>query len=76
MRRRTITPMFTIRNANSVPMLTSLAISLSGSSAAMIAVRMPNISVVNAGVWRGLRREKIRGSSPSRLMAKKIRVWP
>ena len=36
-RRRTMTPMLTIRNANSVPMLTSLAISDSGTKAAMTA---------------------------------------
>ena len=37
-RRRMITPMFTSRNANSVPMLTSLTISLSGTRAARTAI--------------------------------------
>ena len=40
-RRRMITPMFTSKNANSVPMLTSLTISLSGTSAASAAIAMP-----------------------------------
>ena len=37
-RRRMITPMFTRKNANSVPMLTSLTISFSGTTAASVAI--------------------------------------
>ena len=39
--RRMTTPTFTSRNANSVPMLTSLTISLSGTSAASSAMKKP-----------------------------------
>ena len=49
-RRRMITPMLTSTNANSVPMLTSLTISDSGTSAARIEIRMPKHSVSRAGV--------------------------
>ena len=49
-RRSTITPMFTRKNANSVPMLTSLTISLSGTSAARIAIRTPRPRVSLTGV--------------------------
>ena len=44
-RRRMITPMLTRMNANSVPTLTSLMISVSGTSAARTEIRMPNVSV-------------------------------
>ena len=49
-RRRMITPMLTRTNANSVPMLTSLTISPSGTNAARIAIRMPKPMVSRAGV--------------------------
>src|SRR3954453_24027343 len=42
-RRRMMTPMLTIRNANSVPMLTSLAISVSGTKAANMDTSTPNV---------------------------------
>ena len=75
-RRRTMTPMLTIRKANSVPMLTSLAISVSGTKAAMTATSRPNVAVMSAGVWRGLSLPTHLGTRPSRLMANMIRVWP
>ena len=66
-RRRMITPMFTRKNANSVPMLTSLTISVSGTSAASAAIAMPKPSVSSTGVpVRGLTLAIPRGSSPSR----------
>ena len=52
MRRSTITPMLVITNANSVPMLTSFAISASGTNAARTAIRMPNVAVMRTGVRR------------------------
>ena len=44
--RSTITPMFTSRNANSVPMLTSFAISSSGTTAASAAMNSAKNAVV------------------------------
>ena len=52
-RRSTITPTLTIRNAKSVPMLTSLAISDSGTKAAMMATRKPKVAVISAGCGAG-----------------------
>ena len=76
-RRRMITPMFTRKNADSVPMLTSLTIWLSGATAASAAIAMPMPIVSLTGVpVRGLTLAIPRGSSPSRAIAKKMRVWP
>ena len=76
-RRRTITPMLTRMNANRVPMLTSLTISLSGTKAARMAIRTPKLIVSLAGVPnRGLTSANLSGIRPSRHMAKKMRVWP
>ena len=76
-RRRMITPMFTTMKANSVPMLTSLTISLSGTKAATIAIRTPKVAVIRTGVLvRGLTSAKRRGIRPSRHIANMIRVWP
>ena len=75
-RRRTMTPTLTMRKANSVPMLTSLAISDSGTNAAMAATASPKAAVMRAGVRRGLSTPIQRGTRPSRLMANMIRVWP
>ena len=57
-------------------MLTSLAISESGTKAAMMATRTPKVAVISAGVWRGLSLPTQRGTRPSRLIANMIRVWP
>ena len=76
-RRRMITPMFTSRNANSVPMLTSLTISLSGTNAARSAMKKPMMKVSRTGVpVRGLIFATRREIRPSRAIAKKMRVWP
>jgi hypothetical protein len=76
-RRRTITPMLTRRNANSVPMFTSLTISDSGTSAARMAMRMPMPIVSGTGVpVRGFTLAMPRGIRPSRAIAKKMRVCP
>ena len=76
-RRSTMTPTLTSRNANSVPMLTSLTISLSGTSAARIAMSTPRPMVTFTGApVRGLTSAKRRGIRPSRDIAKKIRVCP
>jgi len=76
-RRRMITPTLTSRNANSVPMFTSFTISLSGTTAARAAIRMPmpNVSLTGVPV-RGLTSASPRGIRPSRAIAKKMRVWP
>ena len=76
-RRRMITPMFTTMNANSVPMLTSLTISLSGTKAATTAIRNPKVAVIRIGVLvLSLTFAKLRGIRPSRHIANMIRVWP
>ncbi len=76
-RRRMITPTLTMMNANSVPMLTSLKMMSSGTSAARTAMKAPNISVIRTGVWvRADTTPRARGTRPSRLMANRIRVWP
>ena len=74
--RSTTTPTFTITNANSVPMLTSLAISASGTNAASRATSTAKVAVMRTGVWRLESLAKPRGSSPSRHIANMIRVWP
>jgi hypothetical protein len=72
-----ITPMLTSTKANSVPMLTSLTISLSGTSAARMAISTPKPMVSRAGVpYRWFTAASRAGSRPSRHMAKKMRVWP
>ena len=76
-RRRIITPMFTRKKAKSVPMLTSSAIVVSGTSAAMTAISPPKSIVVKTGVRRRSERLAIfSGTSPSRDIANMIRVWP
>ena len=69
--------MFVMMNANSVPMLTSSTICLSGMNAANIAMKMPNAAVMRAGVRRVAPiLAKPRGTRPSRDIANMIRVWP
>jgi hypothetical protein len=75
-RRRTITPALTIKNANSVPMFTSSASSLSGITAASAATTTPMMSVMTTGTRREFSRARPRGSSPSRAIANAIRVCP
>jgi len=69
--------MLTSTNAKSVPMLTSLTISVSGTSAAMIAIRMPSVAVMKTGVRvLGCTYANRAGISPSRDIANMIRVCP
>ena len=69
--------MATTTKANSVPMFTRAASSVSGVKPARMAMITPSRMVGRCGVLnRGWTREKKRGSSPSRLIAKKTRVWP
>jgi hypothetical protein len=69
--------MFTRMNANSVPMFTSSTIWPSGTSAASTAISTPSPMVSVAGVPKRWFTSASRvGSSPSRHMAKKMRVWP
>ena len=75
-RRSTSTPMFTRKKANSVPMLTSSAIVVSGTNAAMIAISPAKRTVVKTGVWRLETEASFSGTSPSRDIANMIRVWP
>ncbi len=72
-----ITLIATMTNANSVPMFTSSASSLRLVKPATIAMITPSRMVGRYGVRNfGWTREKKRGSSPSRLIAKNTRVWP
>ena len=72
-----ITPRLTTTNANSVPMLTSCTISLSGTNAARGANSTPQIPMMRPGpAGRGLTVEMPFGISPSRLMAKRMRDCP
>jgi hypothetical protein len=76
-RRRMMTPTFTRTNAKSVPMFTSSTILLSGTSAASTAISTPRPMVSLAGVpKRAFTVARPSGSSPSRHMAKKMRVCP
>ena len=69
------TPRLTSTKADSVPMLTSSMILLSGITAARTAMNTPNPSVSMTGVpVRGLTSASRSGSSPSRHIAKKMRV--
>jgi hypothetical protein len=69
--------MFVMMKANRVPMLTSFAISASGTNAASAAIRTPNVAVIRTGVRRFSETfANDRGSRPSRHMANMIRVWP
>ena len=68
--------MFTRKKANSVPMLTSSAIVVSGTSAAMTAISPPKSTVVKTGVRRLETLAIFSGTSPSRDIANMIRVWP
>ena len=77
MRRRTITPIDTIRNAVSVPMLVISARKLIGSSPASSETTTATTIVAGTGVSvRGFRRWKNAGTMPSRPIAKRMRVWP
>ena len=77
MRRRMITPMLTTTNANSVPMLTSWTISLSGTNAASAANSTPQMPMIRTGARDvGFTFEMPFGISPSRLIAKRMRDWP
>lgn len=76
-RRSTMTPILTRTKAKSVPMLTSSTMAPNGTKAASNEIRMPKPIVSLAGVPnRGCTCASRRGKSPSRHMAKKIRVWP
>ena len=76
-RRRIITPALTRMNAKRVPMLTISTIAPRGTSAATRAAKMPKPIVSLTGVpVRGLTSAHFSGTSPSRAIAKKIRVWP
>ena len=77
-RRRMITPMLTSMNANSVPMLTSLTISSSGTNAASDGdqdAEGGGDADRACGVF-SLTFAKPRGIRPSRHIANMIRVWP
>ena len=76
-RRRTTTPSATTTNAKSVPMFTRAASSEMLVNPATTAMMPPSRIVERYGVpKRGCTLAKTRGSSPSRLIAKKTRVWP
>ena len=76
-RRRTMIPMFTMRNAKSVPMFTSLAISLSGTTAGEGGdEQAEQQGDARRRLARGSGFASDRGSSPSRHIAKVIRVCP
>src|SRR3954454_23356016 len=76
-RRSTSTPTATSTNANSVPMLTSSASSLSGTNVEMTATARPVTTVVRTGVpVLLLTVENTGGSSRSRLIAKNTRLCP
>ena len=75
-RRSTSTPMLTRKKAKSVPMLTSSAIVVSGTSAAMTAMSPAKTTVVKTGVCRLETDAIFSGTSPSRDIANMIRVWP
>jgi hypothetical protein len=66
-RRSQITATLTIRNANSVPMLTSLAIAESGRKAAISPIGTAKSTVRMTGAWVRLQIEPRRlGKRPSR----------
>src|SRR5450631_50348 len=72
-----MTPMATRMNANKVPMLTSSASSDNGTNVEITATATPVVIVVRTGApVRSFTFEKRGGSSRSRLIAKKTRLWP
>jgi hypothetical protein len=72
-----ITPALTRMKANSVPMLTSSTMVLSGTNAASSAMPMPNPRVSRTGVpVRGCTSASHSGMRPSRAIANMILVWP
>ena len=76
-RAASITPTHTITNASSVPIDTSSPSSAIGKKPATIAATMPVTIVVTYGVWNfGWTLPNTAGSSPSRLIEKKMRGWP
>lgn len=76
-RRSTITAMFTSAKAKRVPMLVASASCPSGTAAARPPQNSETSTVLARGVpVRGWTWESTRGISPSRDMAKRIRVWP
>ena len=76
-RRSTITPIDTIRNATSVPMLVISARKSIGSTPASSEITTAQTIVAGTGVSvRGFSLWKNRGIMPSRLIANRIRVWP
>lgn len=75
--RRTITPTATTLNAVSVPMDTMSAKLSSGMKAASVDAKIATITVLCTGVMvRGFTFANRAGSSPSRPIANRIRVWP
>jgi hypothetical protein len=73
----TITPAETMMKAASVPMFTSSATAPRGRRLPMAAVTSPTTRVTFTGVRRvGCTFPNAAGSSPSRDIAKMIRVWP
>src|SRR5450759_747771 len=77
LRRSTRTPTDTRMNANRVPMLTSSASSDNGTNEEITATTTPVVMVVRTGVpVLAFTFANVGGSSRSRLMAKKTRLWP
>jgi hypothetical protein len=75
--RRTSTAIETAAKANRVPEFEMSASSPTGKKAANSATKMPVMMVMTCGVWNfGWTLEKNGGSRPSRLITKKMRVWP
>ena len=75
--RSTIIPNETITNAARVPIFTSSAMLSRGSREARSAVTAPTRRLALTGVRNfGWTFAKLRGSRPSRAMAKKMRDWP
>ena len=76
-RRSTMTPMLTIANAKSVPMLVASASCPSGTKPARMLITTVTMMVLLTGVWvRGLTFSNTLGSRPSRAIANRMRVWP
>src|SRR3984885_10217709 len=75
--RRMITPADTTMNAVSVPIDTISASRSNGTTAASTATANATIMVLRTGVFvRGFTFAKVAGSSPSRPIVNRIRVWP
>ena len=62
--------------ATRVPALASEAIWSSGASPAKIATTSAVASVIRTGAPRAFTLARLAGSSPSRAITKKIRLWP